>query len=134
MTDIDTRTDCGACGRPQADHGVRYAAGLGDHTWLPDFESPMLDGIRARHSAPATVPHPDGGVTIAVDPSRPGGGDRLPARDVSEWIETTDPAPAEAPLPPVSESSYPPDAVDLPIQYSNIGLIRRILNAANRKG
>jgi hypothetical protein len=52
-------------------------------------------------------------------PAEPaGGGDRL-----GHWIENTDPAPVEPPpepkpLPPVPESSYPPDAVDLPAQLA----------------
>jgi hypothetical protein len=79
---VETTNPCGACGHPQAGHRTRYAAGIGDHEWLLDFDSPILSGIRDRHTTqtPATIHHPQ----VAHDPSRtPGGGDKLPGHNVN---------------------------------------------------
>lgn len=76
-----TRTEpCGACDHPREDHAVRYAAGIGMHPWRPAPQS-------GASQTPPIVPHPDGGITLALDPTDPtgsriasGGGDRLPYR------------------------------------------------------
>lgn len=121
---IDTENRCGICDHPHENHSIRYAAVAGDHTWRP--------AIWAGPASQTPVPHPDDGVTIAVDPS--GGGGCLPARDVAEWIERTDPAPVEAPpLPPAPEKCYPIGAVNLPVEYARPSFIDRIRNARKAK-
>lgn len=65
---------CGICDHPHQDHGTRYTAGHGDHTWtepkgVPFQTHTAIEAERARDwPAPRIVPHPDGGVTMTCQP------------------------------------------------------------------
>jgi hypothetical protein len=119
-------TGCRSCGRPAEGHGVRYVALFGEHVYTPPRDTrPAHARTEERAEAPepwstTPIPHPAGGITYARSPE-----------EYQRHLE--DAEPAEAPLPPAPESCHPPDAVNLPIHYANAGLIRRILNATNRK-
>lgn len=59
---------CLHCGHSEDGHGIRYAALVGDHEYLPSHEPTP--------AAPRAIPHPLGGITYPIDPHDPAG-DRL---------------------------------------------------------
>lgn len=75
--------DCAACGHPEDGHGTRYAAGVGDHTYVPEIWAGSVD-TDVDQPAPTRAIYraPDGGLAMQTDPSQPvpGGGDKLPPR------------------------------------------------------
>jgi hypothetical protein len=64
-------TDCAACGHPEDGHGTRYAAGAGDHeyvpeTWAPNLSAPVSTGTRTAASPCGwTRPGPHPGAATA---------------------------------------------------------------------
>ncbi|PRY56465.1 hypothetical protein B0I28_109114 [Glycomyces artemisiae] len=78
---------CALCEHPEEGHGVRYAAGVGDHEFVHDAWTGRAPRPAVESDRPSRAPEiyraPDGGLAMWPDPSRPapsGGGDRLPPR------------------------------------------------------
>lgn len=110
---------CGICDHPHQDHGTRYTAGHGDHTWtepkgVPFRPHTAIEAERARDwPAPRIVPHPAGGVTMTSQPE--------PTIHAPEAEHATIRAPEADPAVHLGEIDYTAPA--------RTGIIHRILNA-----
>lgn len=69
---------CGMCGDPKEGHNTRYVALFGDHTFQP-ASGQVNAPAHETSQTPATIPHPAGGITIAIDPTDPTGSRLSPA-------------------------------------------------------
>jgi len=99
---------------------------MGEQTWRPVPQPPCDPDCTCRVlNDTERWPEPPSGPVVIREPEvRECGVTGCTHCDpVARWIDDTDPAPVEPPpepkpLPPVPESSYPPGAVDLPVQLA----------------